>query len=193
MCDDAKLGWGNGFSVCEASNIQSEAMFSYIKNGFNLELTAENENAETIFRNMEQTPECEDADPLVVIDMDMDNLIAAVVALNGANADDSPFFGGGVFPISESRLQSAIVGRVHGLSGTNGNIISHTIIGPNTMLEYGKLQVYCAYLGLDPIWAPLTEAMLPLARFYISYDGKRAAIAVPDPVPMLPCGKSIIQ
>jgi hypothetical protein len=189
-----KRGGSSGDNVpVEESVNQSEAIFSYVESGLNLELTPENHEAEVIISNMERTPEGQDADPLIVLVIDMGNMIAAVGVLNNTNPVNTPFFGGGTFPISETRLQNAIIGRVHGLSGTSGNIISDTIIAPNTMLEYGKLQVQCYALGQDPIWAPLNQAMLPLVRFYVAYDGKRANTAVPDPVPIPPGGQGIIH
>jgi hypothetical protein len=147
--------------------------------------------AQRLIRDIEITPENNDPDPMVVFAWNTENIIMAVAALNAANVLGAPlpqWFGiqNGSFPLNPNQLQGGILSRLLADSGTTGNIISNFAIAPNTVSQYSNIKVHCGYLALDPFWAPLNPAHLPLANMYSVLDRKQATTATPNPVPPPP-------
>lgn len=118
-----------------------------------------------------------DDDPLLFVEWDASNLDATVAAINAAPVAPPAWIG--LAPLTAMQLQTAILHRVC-TAGGGGGVIGCSVIAPNTMTQYSKVQMHMGYLGLDPFLQ--AHAVCPVGRCFIVADRQSATRAVADPV-----------
>lgn len=131
-------------------------------------------------------------DPSAIVAWNTDRLVAAVANINAA-MPALPGWVGVAYPITATQLQNAIMAHVNASAGAGG-VANVSMISNNTVMQYGKIQTYFAFLGQDPLFAPVAAGNYPIANLYCGVDATRRNHAVADPVLVPPPpGKGIVQ
>ena len=98
-------------------------------------------------------------DPVVFVEFFVDALTGGIHAIN--NSPNPPvlpawFVGALVYPITAEQFKVSVMGV--SAQVTNGGVIGHSIIGPNTTVEFGRIIARITSLCNDPFVLTLTAA-----------------------------------